>query len=166
MRKYLLALAPVVLAAVVALLVAGRAGATTCDPIQTPPHFRGQVPTPQQVLGYELGSQEATAAEINTYIGALDAASSRVVSGQFATSWEGRPLKYSIVGKPGNLTPSTLATIRANAAAPAQPADADGPSREPGRAFPGDPLARRERPRKRGVGGGRGPPHFVRARRS
>ena len=117
MRKYLLALAPVVLAAVVALLIAGRAGATTCDPIQTPPHFRGQVPTPQQVLGYELGSQEATAAEINTYIGALDAASSRVVSGQFATSWEGRPLKYSIVGKPGNLTPSTLATIRANAAA-------------------------------------------------
>src|SRR5262245_24936530 len=117
MRKYLLAPAPIVFAVAVALLVVGRAGAATCDPMQTPPHFRGLVPTPQQVLGYQLGSQEATAAEINTYIGALDASTSRVVSNQFATSWEGRPLEYAIVGKPSNLTPSALATIRANAAA-------------------------------------------------
>ena len=120
MARYLLASISVAVAIAVSSAV-GPVGAALaappCDPIQTPPHFRGQVPTPQQVLGYELGSREATAAEINTYIGALDAASSRVVSGQFATSWEGLPLKYSIVGKPGNLTPSTLATIRANAAA-------------------------------------------------
>ena len=68
------------------------------------------------MLGYQLGSQEATAAEINTYISQLDAASTRVVSGQFATSWEGRALKFAIVGRPQNMTSTGLAAIRAKAA--------------------------------------------------
>jgi hypothetical protein len=68
------------------------------------------------VLGYSIGSQEASAADINAYIAAVDAASEGVVSGQFATSWEGRPLLYAIVGSPANATPTGLATIRENAA--------------------------------------------------
>ena len=109
------------LAALVAIVAAaalpGIAHAATCDPIGTTPHYRGEVPTAAQVLGYSLGSREASAADINTYIAAVDAASPRVTSGTFATSWEGRPLEYAIVGRPENVTPAGLATIRANAAA-------------------------------------------------
>jgi hypothetical protein len=35
----------------------------SCDPMQTPPSFRGEVPTATQVLGFALGSQEVTAAQ-------------------------------------------------------------------------------------------------------
>jgi hypothetical protein len=113
----------------VGLLGAGRAAAIPCDPIQTPPHFRGEVPTAEQVLGYPIGSRESSAAEIATYVSAVDAASPRVVSAQFATSWEGRPLNYAIVGRPENVTPAGLATLRANAAAlrdPSTPTDEAG----------------------------------------
>lgn|SRR6266508_1804152 len=67
------------LAAVVALAPDARYGsvpsaraATTCDPIQTPPSFRGDVPTAEQVLGFSLGSQEVTSAESNAYVDAVD----------------------------------------------------------------------------------------------
>ena len=36
--------------------------APTCDPF-TPPTLRGEVPTGQDVLGFDFGSQEVTAAE-------------------------------------------------------------------------------------------------------
>ena len=39
----------------------GRAG---CDPMQTPPSFRGEVPTAEQVLGFPLGSREVTAGRV------------------------------------------------------------------------------------------------------
>lgn len=85
-----------------------------CDPIQTPPSFRGEVPTAEQVLGFRLGSQEVTSAESNAYVDAVDAASPRVISGTAATSWQGRPLRYALVGKPGNLSRSGLASIQAD----------------------------------------------------
>src|SRR3954451_23765324 len=88
-RRRLLA---VLVAAVAATVLPGVAHAAQCDPIVTAPHYRGGVPTAEQVLGYSLGSREASAADINTYIAAVDAASTRVTSGTFATSWEGRPL--------------------------------------------------------------------------
>ena len=71
------------------------ASSATCDPIQTPPTFAGQTPTAQTVLGFGLGSQEVTAAEADEYVQAVDAASSRVVSGVLATSWDGHPLRYA-----------------------------------------------------------------------
>jgi hypothetical protein len=74
--------------------------AASCDPIQTPPVFQGQAPTAQTVLGFGLGSQEVTAAEADRYVQAVDTASPRVVSGVLATSWEGRPLRYALVGTP------------------------------------------------------------------
>src|SRR5687768_7694106 len=61
-------------AAAVSPAVEGSLAAPACDPIQTPPSFRGEVPTAEQVLGFPLGSQEVTSAESNTYVDAVDAA--------------------------------------------------------------------------------------------
>jgi hypothetical protein len=87
--------------------------AASCDPIQTPPSFQGQAPTAEAVLGFGLGSQEVTAAEADRYVQAVDAASPRVVSGVLATSWQGRPLRYALVGTPEHVTSAGLAAIRA-----------------------------------------------------
>jgi Zinc carboxypeptidase len=106
----------IALAAVVGPLDAAFAQGTPCDPIQTTPHFRGEVPSPQEILGYPIGSQEATADDIVKYVAAVDAASSRVVSDEFATSWKGRPLVYAIVGRPENVTSDGLARVRGNTA--------------------------------------------------
>ncbi len=76
----------------------------------TKPHFRGHVPTPKQVLGFRLGTREATDDEIGTYWGALDRSSNRVETGLFARSWEGRPLRYALVGKAQTL--DRLSSIR------------------------------------------------------
>src|SRR6188472_567355 len=74
-----------------------------CDPVSTQPLFRGVVPTPREVLGYRLGSREATNQEIGKYWGVVDQASNRVTTGVFAHSWEGRPLRYALVGTPQTL---------------------------------------------------------------
>ena len=79
--------------AVLAIAPAAQASAAvpaSCDPMQTPPLFRGAVPTAEEVLGFALGSREVTAAEANAYVDAVDAASDRVVSGTFGSSWQGR----------------------------------------------------------------------------
>jgi hypothetical protein len=51
-------------------------------------------------------------AESDAYLQAVAAASPRVTAGTAAVSWQGRPLRYAIVGKPGNVTPAGLARIR------------------------------------------------------
>ena len=104
-------------AAFVAVAIAPGAQRSTaapapCDPMQTAPVFRGTVPTSEEVLGFPLGSREVTAAETNTYVDAVDAASDRVVSGTFGTSWQGRQLRYTLVGDPKHLTPSGLAALQ------------------------------------------------------
>ena len=99
--------------------------APTCDPF-TPPTFRGEVPTGNDVLGFDLGSQEVTSAESDEYVAAVDAASPRVVSGVFGHSVEGRPLTYAIVGKPENVSPTGLAAVQANARTLMDPATPAG----------------------------------------
>jgi hypothetical protein len=89
--------------------------APSCHPIRTTPSFRGDVPTAEEVLGFPLGSQEVTSAESNAYVDAVDRASPRVVSETLGTSWQGRPLRFALVGKPGNVTPQGLARIQATA---------------------------------------------------
>jgi Zinc carboxypeptidase len=86
--------------------------ASPCDPFLTVPERDPAVPTPTDVLGFELGSQEVTAAESNTFIAAMDAASDRIVSGTAAVSVGGRDLDYAIVGTPDRVTPAALAAIR------------------------------------------------------
>jgi hypothetical protein len=108
-------LGPVALAAaaVAALAIAPAASAAApCDPMQTAPVFGGAVPTSEEFLGFELGSREVTAAETNAYVDAVDAASDRVVSGTFGTSWQGREMRYALVGDPDNVTPGGLAAVR------------------------------------------------------
>ena len=97
--------------------------APSCDPF-TPPTFRGDVPTGHDVLGFDLGSQEVTAAQSDAYVAAVDAASPRVVSAVFGQSVEGRPLIYAIVGKPENVTPAGLASVQSRARTLMDPATA------------------------------------------
>ena len=60
-------------ASAAALLVgAAPAAAQECDPF-TPPSFRGEVPTAQQVLGIALGDRDVTTAESDRYLLAVDA---------------------------------------------------------------------------------------------
>ncbi|GIH91828.1 hypothetical protein Psi01_24580 [Planobispora siamensis] len=74
-----------------------------CDATRTPPSYTGEVPTPRSVLGFDLGEREVTTAESDTLLAAVDTASARVVSGTLATSAQGRPLRYAIVGTPKNI---------------------------------------------------------------
>jgi Zinc carboxypeptidase len=92
-------------------------GTAACDPVQTPATVRDDVPTAQRVLGFPLGRRDVTAAESDTYLGAVDRASPRVTSGTLATSVRGRPLRYAVVGQPENVTPAGLARVRRNTAA-------------------------------------------------
>jgi len=124
------------------LAAAGPAGSlaaaqvASCDPMQTPPSFRGEVPTAEQVLGFPLGSREVTAAESDTYVDAVDAASARVVSGTLGTTWEGRPIRYALVGSLENVTPEGLAGIQEAARALRDPATSDQQAAEVARRAP------------------------------
>src|SRR5687767_1358889 len=112
MRRRLLYVV-LVAAAFAALATApGAQAAAPCDPMQTPPFFGGGVPTSEEVLGFPLGSREVTAAETNEYVDAVDAASDRVVSDTFGSSWQGREMRYALVGDPENVTPSGLAAVQ------------------------------------------------------
>ena len=87
--------------------------ATGCDPLSTPKHFRGLVPTPKEVLGFELGvKREVTSQESRKLVRALAHASDRVVTGVYGRSVLGRPLQYAIAGKPENVSDAGLARIR------------------------------------------------------
>jgi hypothetical protein len=93
---------------------AAQAAAPTCDPFTTPAQYTEPVPTSQQVLGLKLGRRELTDDEIYRYLDAVDAASPRVVTGTYATSWEGRPLRYAVVGTPENVGFERLNAIAAD----------------------------------------------------
>lgn len=104
-------------------LPSSPAGAAACDP-HTTPTYAGQVPSPEEVLGFAIGSREVTHDEILEYLDAVDAASDEVVTGTAATSVQGRPIRYAIVGR--DVTAVGLAALRANLAAlrdPALPAE-------------------------------------------
>lgn len=115
----------VLLLALAVPFVGSPAAQAACDPL-TSPTYRGQVPSPEQVLGFTPGDQEATTDEILTYLSAVDAASTRVTTAQAATSVQGRPIRYAIVGQPSWVSSSGLTTLRSNLAKlrdPLLPAD-------------------------------------------
>jgi hypothetical protein len=85
----------------------------TCDPTQTTPVYRTNLPTPKDVLGFDLGEREVTSAESDRFLETVDKASDRVVTGTLATTAQGRPLKYAIVGKPANVTKGGLIAAEA-----------------------------------------------------
>ncbi len=106
------------LVAAACALLAGAAPAAAqapCDPFG-PATFRGEVPTPKQVIGIDLGERDVTTAESDAYVAAVDAASPRVISATLGKSVQGRDLDYAIVGRPDRVTTAGLARIRASAA--------------------------------------------------
>src|SRR5688500_8503415 len=128
----------VALGVVLALVSSASAAAQApaCEPF-TQPTFRGEVPAAQQVIGIGLGDRDVTTAESDRYLLAVDAASARVTSGVAATSVQGRPLRYAIVGRPERVTSSGLAAVRASAAKLMDPRTSD---REAARIAASDPA--------------------------
>ncbi len=81
-------------------------------PIDAVPEYQGLVPTAKDTIGIKLGHREVTTDEAWTYLDAVDAASDRVATGTYATSVQGRPLRYAVIGRPENVTPDGLESIR------------------------------------------------------
>ena len=111
--------------AVTAPAVAAPTGpaAAVCSPVSTTPVHAAGVPTARQVLGYDLGSRQASVRDIGTYLDAVDRASDKVVTGTFAQSWQDRPLRYALVGSAATL--DRRAQISADLAAIRDPATPD-----------------------------------------
>ncbi len=65
-------------------------GQQPCDPFG-PAQFAGGVPTPKQVLGFDLGKKDVTTAESDAYLGAVDRASDRVTAGVLGALGAGPP---------------------------------------------------------------------------
>ena len=108
------------------------AAAAECDPFTTPAAYAGNVPTADDVLGFPLGSQEVTVNESDRYVEAVDESSAQVSSGVLATSHEGRPLVYAVVGEPDDVRRAKRAatTLRDAETTPAEAAStaADAPA--------------------------------------
>jgi hypothetical protein len=79
-----------------------------CDPY-VEPVYKGTVPTPTDVLGFDLGTQEVRNRQSDAYVRAVDEASPRVRSGVLATTGLGRPVMYAIVGAPKDVKASQRA---------------------------------------------------------
>ncbi|GAB3932375.1 hypothetical protein GCM10027614_01450 [Micromonospora vulcania] len=73
-----------------------------------------KVPTPEAVLGFPLGvgqQRVVTNDEVRTYLGAVDGASDRVVTGVMTSSVLGQPLPYAVVSNERNVRPGALREI-------------------------------------------------------
>lgn len=70
------------------------------------------IPTPKQVLGFEIGEQHATYEQVLAYMKELAQKSNRVIYSESGTSYERRPLAFLTISSPGNL--ANLETIRQN----------------------------------------------------
>ncbi|GAA4617937.1 M14 family zinc carboxypeptidase [Saccharopolyspora hordei] len=92
------------------LAVPPAAAAPPCDPF-TEPTVDESVPTARDVLGVDLGEREVTTEESDTYLRALADASPKVVDDVLATSVEGRPLRYAVVGQERWVRPGALREI-------------------------------------------------------
>ncbi|MGC4768908.1 M14 family zinc carboxypeptidase [Micromonospora sp. DT44] len=91
---------------------ASAAAPSTCS--SDPTARLGGVPSPEATLGFPLGvSQErvVTNEEVRTYLGAVDRASERVVTGVLASSVLGQPLPYAVVSNERHVRPSALRKI-------------------------------------------------------
>ncbi|MEV0084611.1 M14 family metallopeptidase [Saccharopolyspora sp. NPDC050642] len=81
-----------------------------CDPF-TAPAVDGSIPKARDVLGIDLGERDVSTAESDDYLRAISDASPKVVDGVLATSVEGRPLRYAVVGQEKWVRPGALENI-------------------------------------------------------
>ncbi|MFY1687752.1 M14 family zinc carboxypeptidase [Plantactinospora sp. WMMB782] len=82
--------------------------------VQDPAARLATVPSPERHLGFPLGlgqQRVVTDDEIRSYLGAVDAASDRVVTGNLGDSVRGQSLPYAIVSDPGHLRRGALEKI-------------------------------------------------------
>ena len=100
-------------AAAFLVLSAPAAAQTACDPMQTQPQFRGQVPQLQEVVPNPGGENgEVTTDQAYAYMDAVDRASERVITGALEkTSVQGRELRWAIVGHGDRLDRGSLNDI-------------------------------------------------------
>lgn len=105
MRRPIALLLPTVVALPLAwsTVPSSPAAAAECS-VAAEPEYAGRMPTGQEVLGYDIGSQEASAADLNAYLDAVDAASDEVTTGTIGRSVDGRPLRYAVVGDRRDVT--------------------------------------------------------------
>lgn len=65
--------------------------------------YDSSIPTPMDVLGYDVGEWHVGHDQLVTYLKALDAASDRIEMKEYARSHENRPLYTLIISDPSNL---------------------------------------------------------------
>ncbi|MGH2961343.1 MAG: M14 family zinc carboxypeptidase [Solirubrobacterales bacterium] len=130
----------VVVIAVAGLLAAAAPAAAQapCDPTQTPPEFRGEVPELADVVtnpGGEGG--EVTTDQAYEYMDAVDSASDRVITGALdQRSWQGRELRWAIVGNEDRLGDRALDKIKKAAQKLRDPDTSAGQARKIADRFP------------------------------
>src|SRR5262245_66583829 len=103
------------------LLLVGEAAA---DRFRDDGRYDTSIPTPDSVLGFELGERPARYDEVLRYAEALAAASPRVNLERYARSHEGRDLLLLVVSSESNL--QRLEAIRADIATLGDPRKAGG----------------------------------------
>ena len=66
--------------------------------------YDSRIPTPQSVLGFEMGAKPVRHAQVEKYLTALAASSPQVLLREYGSSYEGRKLYYILVGSPENIS--------------------------------------------------------------
>ncbi|MFI6064186.1 M14 family zinc carboxypeptidase [Micromonospora sp. NPDC051227] len=98
-------------------LLGGTSAASAAPPSRCsddPTARLGTVPAPENVLGFPLGAGQervVTNDEVRAYLGAVDRASNRVVTGVMTTSVLGQPLPYAVVSNERHVRPAALREI-------------------------------------------------------
>jgi hypothetical protein len=130
LRKPAFVLGMAVCSIVMTLCLPAAGAAAGCDPTGTQPVFRGEVPTLADIVPAPGGGGgEVTTSQAYAYMDAVDRASKRVVTGALnKKSWQGREIRWAIVGRASRLEKHRLGEI-ANAAQRLR-----DPSTPPGRA--------------------------------
>lgn len=67
-------------------------------------NYLENIPTPEQVLGFELGQRHARHFEINGYFETLASSSSRITLSEIGTTYQHRPQVLATISMPENLT--------------------------------------------------------------
>ncbi|MQA73359.1 MAG: hypothetical protein GEU88_03220 [Solirubrobacterales bacterium] len=132
------ALVPAVAALLVLVTAAPAAAQSICDPTQTPPDFRGDTPQLADVVPHPGGEAgEVTTDQAYAYMEAVDRASDRVITGALdQRTWQGRELRWAIVGREDRLDPASLRAIQRAAQRLRDPRTSPGLARNLARRFP------------------------------
>ena len=130
--------AALVAVAASAATAAPAAAQSACDPTQTAPEFRGQVPKLTDVVPAPGGENgEVTTDQAYAYMDAVDGASERVITGVLdQKSQQGRELKWAIIGHADSLGRRALQDIKRAAQTLRDPSTSAAKARQIARRYP------------------------------